>query len=326
MKVAAAATIVFRHGRIYSGSSSSSIWQIDKDDDTLPYQRKIRQFYLLPRVQILVATLILLNFFTAAAQAQMLPEKDSFNSQWFVNFEYFYVWAFVIELVVNLYGHWWSSFWRNGWNWFDFIIVSVSLMSMYFPDLPAISVLRLFRAFRVVRLFKRVKKMRKIIEGIMRSLLALYYTFLCMALIMGIWGIIGVSLFADLVSMDTQGNLNKGYYFGNFFKSILSLGQITTFDSWSSGIVRDIVIIKGPVAAIYFASYIFVGSILMMNVLVALLLDNYITPNDGDNEDSTIEKYYRFTPEIVFRWLVSCITRTDIDLRTFSRCLDISLY
>jgi len=306
-------------------SSSSSIWRVGLENEILPYQREVRWFYLLPRIQILVAVVILLNFATAAAQAQILPEKNSPNSQIFLTFEYFYVYLFLVELVINLYGHWWCAFWRSGWNWFDFIIVIVSLLSLYFPDIPAVSVLRLFRAFRVVRLFKRVKEMKTIIEGILRSLVALSWAFGVMSVIMGIWGIIGVDLFGDIVSEDTKGNLIRGYYFGDFFSSILTLGQITTFDSWTSGIAREIINHRGFLACIYFSTYVFVGSIVLMNVLVALLLDSYLYVDTNSDDVISLCNPVDITPESVFKELVSYVTRTEIDITEFSGFLDISI-
>jgi len=298
-------------------SSSSSIWRVGQNE-ILPYQRDVRWFYLLPRIQILVAVVIFLNFVTAAAQAQILPERNSPISRLFLTLEYIYVYVFLVELVINLYGHWWRAFWSCGWNWFDFIIVIVSFLSLYFPDLPAVSVLRLFRAFRVVRLFKRVKEMKKIIEGILRSLVALSWAFCVMSVIMGIWAVIGVDLFGDIESEDTKGNLVRGYYFGDFFSSILTLGQIATFDSWTSGIARDIINVNGFIACIYFATYVFVGGIILMNVLVALLLDNYSYLESHIDDEISQVNTVEFTPEIVFKELVRYVTRTEIDITMFS--------
>jgi len=322
-----AAVVAARHARTLDSenSSSSSIWRLGLENEVLPYQREVRWFYLLPRIQILVAVLILLNFATAAAQAQILPERKSPNSRLFSTFEYFYVYIFLVELIINLYGHWWRAFWRSGWNWFDFIIVLVSFLSLYFPDLPAVSVLRLLRAFRVVRLFKRVKEMKKIIEGILRSLVALSWAFGVMSVIMGIWGVIGVDLFGDMISEDTKGNHIRGYYFGDFFSSILTLGQITTFDSWASGIARDIINVKGFIACIYFFTYVFVGGIILMNVLVALLLDSYLSTGTKSDDEISQSKPVDFTPEIVCKELVRYVTRTEIDITKFSGFLESSI-
>jgi len=280
----------------------------------LPWQKQVKDFYLRRSIQILVAFIILMNFVTAAIQAEILPEQDSKGHKVFRALEWFYVYAFLIELLMNMYGHYWWAFWQSGWNWFDFIIVLVSLMAIYFPTLPAISVLRLFRAFRIVRLFKRVREMRKIIEGIMKSLPSLSYAFIALGLITGIWAIIGVDSFGDM-----EHNGVKGYYFGNFFKACLSLGQITTFDSWSSGIARDIIYEKGTSAAIYFVSFIFIAGIIMMNVLVALLLDNYLSADpDENNEFEDSQKI----DHLAVVQLESFIRDNNVDLKKLANYLN----
>jgi len=282
----------------------------------LPYQRAVKDFYLRRSVQILIAFIILMNFVTAAIQAEILPEKNSSVDQLFRSLEWFYVYVFLIELIMNMYGHYWWTFWKSGWNWFDFIIVVVSLMAIYFPRLPAISVLRLFRAFRIVRLFKRVREMRKIIEGIMKSLPSLSYAFVALGLITGIWAIIGVDSFGTM-----RHNGERGYYFGNFFKACLSLGQITTFDSWSSGIARDIIYDKGPPAAIYFISFIFIAGIIMMNVLVALLLDNYLS-TDPDEADEYEEREGSHIAPMAIAKMESYFRDNNVDLRQFAKYLN----
>merc|ERR1719233_1839183 len=100
----------------------------------------------------------------------------------------------------------------------------------------------------------------------------------------------GVGFFGDMAYWNSKEISEDGYYFGTFLRSILSLGQITTFDSWSSGIARDIIYAKGAVAAVYFVTYVFVAGIIMMNVLVALLLDNYLTPSDSSDSETEEEE------------------------------------
>merc|ERR1719419_1170862 len=290
-----------------------SLKDFKREGRSLPFQQAVKHFYLLRSVQILVAILIFMNFITSAVEKQILPEPNSLGDRTFLAFEYFYVYAFLVELLVNMYGHYWWKFWRSGWNWFDFIIVVVSLMAIYMPDLPAISVLRLFRAFRVVRLFKRVKEIRKIIEGIMKSLPALSYAFVALGLITGIWAIMGVDFFGTMKHQDTFGTEIEGYFFGTFFRAFLSLGQITTFDSWSSGIARDIIYDKGPAAALYFITFIFFAGIIMMNVLVALLLDNYLSPDPIDNSEMNM------SPEDRMEHLGTTFIRdNNIDLKQLS--------
>ena len=102
----------------------------------------------------------------------------------------------------------------------------VSFLALYFPDLPGISVVRRLRAFRAVRLLRRVINLKKIAEGIVRSLPCIFSAFILTALIIGIWAIIGVDFLGHMIHEGEE-----GYYFGNFFRACLSLGQIMAFDT-----------------------------------------------------------------------------------------------
>jgi len=248
-----------------------------KSKRKLPWQNDIKQFYDKMSIQIFVALLILLNFLISAINSQLLPEKGRDDIALFIfeAFEWFFAYAFLIELLVNFYGSYFCEFWGSAWNIFDFVIVAISLLSLYMSNLPGISVLRLFRAFRVVRLFKRIKTMRKMMDSIMRSLPGMAIAFSALFLIMGIYAIIGVNFWMESFPDE----------FGNFLKAILSLLQIMTFDSWCSGIARKVIFAGGFIETIYFISYVFIASIIMANVLIALLLDEFMgTSQDVDNE------------------------------------------
>jgi len=154
-----------------------------------------------------------------------------------------------------------------------FVIVIVSVMALVVPDLPGISVLRLFRAFRVFRLFKRIESLKLIIDGVMASLPGVFNAFLVLGILMGIWSIMGVEFF---------GKGGESEEFGTFMKGMFSMWQITTMDSWASGIARPIIygLEPGeepmPFAAVYFISFVFVAGIIMTNVVVAILLEKYL--------------------------------------------------
>jgi len=250
----------------------------------LPYQLKVHHFYARKDVQIFVAIFIFLNFIISAIEAQVLADlgEDAMNLiengnetiHFFDVCEFFFAYAFLGELVVNMWGNFFLPFFKCAWNVFDFFIVIISIMSLYLKHFPGISVLRLFRAFRVVRLFGRVKTMRRLMDTMLRSLPAMAIAFAALFLIVGIYAIIGVDFWKE----------SFPDFFGSFFKAILTLLQVMTFDSWCSGVARDIIFSDGLIPVIYFVTYVFIASIVMINVLVALLLDEFLkAPRDDDS-------------------------------------------
>lgn len=247
----------------------------------LPKQKELRSFYERKPVQLLVAGLISANFVVSAVQNQILPAKGSTADAIFGVFEYAFNMAFSVELLVNMYGSFFFPFWRTGWNWFDFIIVGISLLSQFSDGIPGISVLRLFRAFRVFRLFKRVKALRVIIEAVLKSLPGVANAFVVLTLIMSIWSIMAVSFFRDAMPD----------HFGNFFLAMLTFFQIMTLDGWCSNITRPLVLSQSPLVAGFFLSYVFINAIMMANVVVAILLEKFIQAmNEEDEEDAAAEE------------------------------------
>lgn len=234
----------------------------------LPYQAQVLAFYSARNLQLSVAAVILGNFVTNATQSQLYPGGlvevgyGPFNS-----LELAFNSFFLVELIVNMYSAFLWHFWKSAWNIFDLTIVLVSWIAMFDPSLPGVNVLRLFRAFRVFRLFKRVESLRRIIEGVVASLPGVGNAFVVLGILMGIWSVIGVEFFGLVDPED----------FGNFLRAMFTLWQVTTGDSGYSGIARPLLYDNGlVVAAPYFVSFGFVASIVMTNVVIAILLDAYL--------------------------------------------------
>eukprot|EP00746_Dinoflagellata_sp_MGD_P117281 gnl/MRDRNA2_/MRDRNA2_53118_c0_seq1.p1 gnl/MRDRNA2_/MRDRNA2_53118_c0~~gnl/MRDRNA2_/MRDRNA2_53118_c0_seq1.p1 ORF type:complete len:732 (-),score=173.37 gnl/MRDRNA2_/MRDRNA2_53118_c0_seq1:130-2325(-) len=243
--------------------------------DKLPGQSWLKECYDSPPPTIIIAGAIVLNFFVSAVNAQMLPAEDDPASNVFFAFEVIFNVLFGVELIVNMYANG-RSFWKDNWNIFDFFIVLISWASMLGLLQGGISVLRLFRAFRVFRLFKRVKALRQIIAGIIKSLPGVFNAFVILFLVMGIWSIMGCNFFSDKFEAE----------FGNFSKAMLSMFQIMSYDSWSSGITRPVSLAYSdtPIPPIFFLTYVFISAIIMSNVVLAILLDKFLAASAEFNK------------------------------------------
>ena len=103
--------------------------------------------------------------------------------------------------------------------------------------------------------------MRIILEAIVKSVKGIMWTGSLLVLIYYVYGIIGTHLFG--ASFDD--------WFGSLGKSVYSLFQIMTLESWSMGIARPVIAVY-PYAWIYFVSYILMTSFLVMNIVVGIVL------------------------------------------------------
>ena len=177
---------------------------------------------------------------------------------------------FIAELLLKIvaYG---LKFFVDGWNWFDLIVVVCSLIS----GLAFLKVLRVFRIFRVFRTFKALKgirafrlvsrldKLRLVFEAIRKSIPGISWSGALLPLIYYIFALIGTTLFG--VSFPD--------WFGSIGKSLYTLFQVMTLESWSMGISRPVMDVF-PWAWVYFVPFVLISSFVIMNVVVGIVVNS----------------------------------------------------
>lgn len=177
---------------------------------------------------------------------------------------------FIVEILLKLiaYG---GKFFTDAWNWFDVIVIICSVIS----GLAFLKVLRVFRIFRVfktlkalkglkaMRLVSRLDKLRMIIGAIGKSIPGISWTAVLLLLIYYIFGIIGTTLFGEAFPD----------WFGTLGKSIYTLFQVMTLESWSMGISRPVMETFGW-AWVYFVPFVLISSFVVMNVVVGIVVNS----------------------------------------------------
>jgi len=208
-------------------------------------------------------------------------------------------------------------FWKDGWNVFDFVVVSLGFLDLCRVDLPGpLSLLRMMRAFRVFRLFNRVESLKKILVSIARAVPGVLNAFMILLIVMSIYAIIGVSMFKyeyryidsagnQVEYTSSRGNPYGDEYFGNFFKSLYTMFQVLTGESWSEAIARPLLNNinrddggkddqrkwngKAAMSAIFFVSFQLLCSMVLINVVIAVLLEKMVDPESNPTTDIATE-------------------------------------
>ena len=165
---------------------------------------------------------------------------------------------FVVELAAKLFVQG-RSFFRNGWNVFDFLIVGVALV----PGAATISVLRALRVLRVLRVVSMAPRLRRVVDGFISALPGMGSVFLLMAIIFYIGAVMATQLFGG----------HFPDWFGDLGTSAYTLFQIMTLESWSMGIVRPVMEIY-PFAWAFFVPFIMVTTFAVVNLLVGLIVNS----------------------------------------------------
>lgn len=285
------------------------------DRKNLPAQQQVATFYNGINVQVFVAFLISANFLTNIVEKEIDPKAETHADGSrvygeFVIFELVYNIAFTIELAVNIYAHWFREFWRSKWNIFDCVVVSIGLINMSIELPKSLSLLRMMRAFRVFRLFKRVKSLNKIIVAIVHAVPGVSNAFLILAIVMAIYAILSVALFSknaddcfepggDARFQTARGGCHGPEYFGTFSRSFYTFFQVLTGESWSEWVARPVIwyissetgTFQAVCAALFFCSYVGITAFVLINVVVAVLLDKMSAPEEEEEapEDKKVD-------------------------------------
>lgn len=159
-----------------------------------------------------------------------------------------------------------SSFFRDGWNIFDIVIVIAALV----PASNGIGpVLRILRVFRVLRLVKAIPELRMIVTVLLRSVASMKYVALLATILFYVYAVIGVKLFGG------EGHPMQPY-FSSIHEACFTLFRILTGDDWTQ--MRYDLAQAGHSLGAFTAfqvSWIVMATFLLVNLIVGAVINNY---------------------------------------------------
>uniref|UniRef100_A0A452ILN9 Sodium channel protein n=1 Tax=Gopherus agassizii TaxID=38772 RepID=A0A452ILN9_9SAUR len=206
-----------------------------------------------------------------------------------------------------------------GWNIFDFVVVILSIVGMfldkviekYFVSPTLFRVVRLARIGRILRLIKGAKGIRTLLFALMMSLPALFNIGLLLFLVMFIYAIFGMSKFAYVKK---ESGIDDMFNFETFGNSMICLFQITTSAGWD-GLLAPILnsgepdcdpnkphpgsSVKGdcgnpPVGIFFFVSYIIISFLVVVNMYIAVILENFSVATEESAEPLSEDDFEMF--------------------------------
>lgn len=148
-------------------------------------------------------------------------------------------------------------FWRSGWNIFDFVVVAVALV----PGAGPWAVIRSLRVLRVLRLLTMIPSLRKVVAAFLHAIPGLGGVLAVMAIFFYTAAVLATNLFGAAFPP----------WFGTIGRSLFSLFQIMTLESWSMGIVRP-VMEQFPYAWSFFVPFIILATFTILNLFIGIIV------------------------------------------------------
>jgi len=150
------------------------------------------------------------------------------------------------------------QFFKLGWNWFDFIVVGISLI----PGGSAFSVLRALRVLRVLRLLHVIPTMRRITEALLSALPGMGAILAILGLVFYVSTVMATYLFSGSQNSD---------YFTDLGASALSMFEVLTMEGWND-IMRE-QLDEYPWAWAFFIPFILFTVWAILNLFTAVIVD-----------------------------------------------------
>ncbi|MCB9362817.1 ion transporter [Candidatus Woesearchaeota archaeon] len=173
-------------------------------------------------------------------------------------FDKIFLTIFVMEILLKLYAYR-LSFFQKGWNIFDFVIVSISLLPMN----ESLNILKALRILRVLRLISQIPALRRVVDGFFHAMHGLSAVFMLLMIIFYISAVMAVNLFGEQFPQ----------WFGSVGAAMYSLFQIMTLESWSMGIVRPVMEVY-PHAWMFFVPFILITTFSVLNLLIGIVVNS----------------------------------------------------
>jgi voltage-gated sodium channel len=184
--------------------------------------------------------------------------------------------VFVAELAIRIaaYGRRPQDFFKEGWNVFDFVVIGLA----FAPGLREnVTLLRLARLLRVVRLVSVMPDLRILVRAMARSLPPITSLVLLTVLLMYVYGMVGWILFHE----------EDPEHWGNIGTALLSLFQILTLENWPAYLERGQEI--APASWVFFVSYVLLASFLVINILIAIIINSVEEVHEAEREEERRE-------------------------------------
>ena len=218
--------------------------------------------------QRVIIALIVVNAVTLGLETS--PEVMAAAGPVLVMLDHALLTVFVIELAIRI-GAYGRGFFRDPWSLFDFVVVGLALA----PSTGNFSVLRALRVLRVLRLITAVPQMRRVVGGLLSALPGLGAVVAVLALMFYVAGVMATQIFGDAFPG----------WFGTLPKSLYSLFQIMTLESWSMGIVRPVMEVY-PYAWAFFVPFILIATFTMLNLFIAVVVNAMQSYHEMEAEHS----------------------------------------
>ena len=271
------------------------IWSDGKVGEWEKIKFPIKWFMTYKHTNTLIIFSVIFNTSCLAYDHYGISESTSGTLQAINNF---FTYFFAAELFFRVLGIGISGFLRDFMNYFDVIVVTLSLIEIFIISggssaisaFRAIRVFRIFRVLKVVRIFRYLKSLETLIKLIGNSISSLGYLFLLLLLFLFIFTLLSMQIFGG--EFNFPEGLPRGN-FDNFHWAFVTTFQVLTTENWNDILTSSLRSSLGIWSSFFLIFWIILGNFILLNLFLAILLDSVESYKEDKKEEVAVVETFK---------------------------------
>ncbi|XP_061585641.1 LOW QUALITY PROTEIN: voltage-dependent N-type calcium channel subunit alpha-1B-like [Cololabis saira] len=258
-------------------------------ENTQSFQYRMWKFVVSAPFEYSIMIMIALNTVVLMMKFHGAPD---FYEALLKNLNIVFTTLFSLECILKIIAFGPLNYLKDAWNMFDFVTVLGSITDILVTEINTtnkllnLSFLRLFRAARLIKLLRQGYTIRILLWTFVQSFKALPYVCLLIAMLFFIYAIIGMQVFGN-IELNDDTAITHHNNFRTFLQALMLLFRSATGEAWHEIMLSCLShracdeqagsgkTCGSDFAYFYFVSFIFLCSFLMLNLFVAVIMDNF---------------------------------------------------
>jgi len=221
--------------------------------------------------------------------------------------------VFMGELTVKLIVHKWSEYFSSAVNSFDALVVMITFLSVWLVEavgnLASLRMVRMLRVLQAARSLASFKSFWRVVGAVQHTFRAMLSFALLMLLVVFVYALLAMQFYGGKIKMeDFENSLGAPspldqyarVNFDTFFDSLITV-FVALLGTWAATMWTCMYSVNQYTGAIFWMSLMAIGNCILLNLLLAVLIDNISQKKDMDaEEDDEDEKARKKQEEMDF--------------------------
>ncbi|XP_068345598.1 two pore calcium channel protein 1-like isoform X2 [Pyrus communis] len=271
------------------------------------FSEKLKAFIRSPIFGYIISFILILNLATVIVETTLDIENSTGQEVWQVA-EFVFGWVYVLEMALKVYSFGFENYWRDGQNRFDFVVTWIIVIGetitfvapeglTFLSNGEWIRYLLIARLLRLIRLLMHIQRYRAFVAtflALIPSLMPYLGTIFC---VLCIYCILGVQIFGGMVndgntSLEGSELYENDYLLFNFNdypNGMVTLFNLLVMGNWQVWMKSYQELTGTWWSIIYFVSFYLITILLLLNLVVAFVLEAFFAEMDLESSEESEE-------------------------------------